>query len=549
MDYKVLYRKYRPLDFDNVVGQDYIVKTLKKAIINEKNSHAYIFTGPRGTGKTSVAKIFSKAINCEKNIDGNPCATCNSCINIDANADVIEIDAASNNGVDEIREIINNIHLTPSYSKYKVYIIDEVHMLSTSAFNALLLTLEEPPPYVIFILATTEIQSVPITVLSRCQRYDFKKIPTTILVERLKTVTKKEKIKITEEALEEIAYISDGALRDALSILDQLVDKDNKNITIEDVIEVFGTISTKSVKDLIKYLELGKAKEVVKHLNEVNDTGVNFKIYCSKLIEQLKEKAVKQKVNNENSILDYETIKKLIFELNDCLNNIKNNTNPYLLIELILMGYINEEITSEVTLPPSKEVLQPEQHTEEEKEIDKQKTLEMPVINPKKIKEEPEVKTENLNTPNEDFIKVRINNCFVGAKKEFLTELKELWKNLLIDLKNDNKHLFGVLVDSEIVAASNDYAIITVANESTAHLINEELENISKYIEDKYKKKYKFISINNDVWKSEKTQYASKIKKGFKYELLEEKKIKPVKEEKATELMAKNIFGAKLEIK
>ena len=235
-EFKVLYRKYRPKSFDEIVGQEYTVKMLKNAIIGNKISHAYLFTGPRGTGKTSTAKIFAKTINCENSTDGIPCGKCSSCLNINNNADIIEIDAASNNGVDEIREIINNVKVAPSFSKYKVYIIDEVHMLSQSAFNALLLTLEEPPKHIVFILATTNVESVPITILSRCQRYEFKKLSLEEIENHLNYVSKNEKIDITTDAIKEISYLSEGGLRDALSILNQL-STSNSSISLETVIE------------------------------------------------------------------------------------------------------------------------------------------------------------------------------------------------------------------------------------------------------------------------------------------------------------------------
>lgn len=232
MSYKVLYRKYRPDNFDNLVGQDNITRILKNSIINNKLSHAYIFSGPRGTGKTSSAKIFSKNINCLNPVKGNACNECINCKNYDSVNDIIEIDAASNNGVNEMREITNNVKLKPNLLKYKVYIIDEFHMLSPSAFNALLVTLEEPPSHVIFILATTNIESVPITILSRCQRFDFKKITINNIEKRLKEISEIEEIKIENPAITQIAKISDGGLRDSLSLLDQL-SKENGIITEE----------------------------------------------------------------------------------------------------------------------------------------------------------------------------------------------------------------------------------------------------------------------------------------------------------------------------
>ena len=283
MNYRVLYRKYRPIDFDSIVGQDYTKTLLKNCIISNKISHAYIFTGPRGTGKTSTAKIFARAINCQNPQNGNPCNKCENCLNFNNNPDIIELDAASNNGVDEIREIIDNVRLAPSVSKYKVYIIDEVHMLSTSAFNALLLTLEEPPSNVVFILATTDIQSVPITILSRCQRLDFKLIDHAKIIERLQYVCANENIKIDEDALDEIATISHGGLRDALSILDQLSSA-NMEIHLADVISVFGGISQEKINKFINIYESGNIKDVLDNIENFKNDGIEASVLIEKLI-------------------------------------------------------------------------------------------------------------------------------------------------------------------------------------------------------------------------------------------------------------------------
>ena len=222
MAYKVLYRKYRPQDFNSLYGQDNIKQLLIDSIINDKLSHAYLFSGPRGTGKTSTAKLFAKTINCEHPVNGIPCNNCNSCKNYEQSPDIIEIDAASNNGVDEIRDLRDNAKILPTYSKYKIYIIDEVHMLSQSAWNAFLKILEEPPKHIIFILATTEIQKIPITILSRCQRFSFQRISNDIIKENIMRISKEEDIKITDEAANYLSLMADGGMRDALSLLDQL---------------------------------------------------------------------------------------------------------------------------------------------------------------------------------------------------------------------------------------------------------------------------------------------------------------------------------------
>ena len=339
MDYKVLYRKYRPQDFDSVVGQEYTTKLLKNAINENKISHAYIFTGPRGTGKTSTAKIFAKAINCTNPKDGNPCNKCDLCTKMNENPDIVEIDAASNNGVDDIRELIENSRLTPSISKYKVYIIDEFHMLSTSAFNALLLTLEEPTKNVVFILATTDIQSVPITVLSRCQRFDFKPISNEIIKDRLKYVCKQEKIEISDDAINEIAYMSNGGLRDALSILDQ-VSSNDKKIEVDDIVENFGSVSNKNIEELIKYYSEKKVDKMLDKICEFKKKGVDYRILSNKLINLLKNELVNIRLNDNKFNLDFDDIYNLIFELSKTLSNTKNTVDPYIFIEIILLKYV-----------------------------------------------------------------------------------------------------------------------------------------------------------------------------------------------------------------
>ncbi len=276
MSYTALYRKFRPQEFEDVKGQEHIVTTLKNQIKADRIGHAYLFCGTRGTGKTTIAKILAKAVNCEEPIDGSPCGECTSCKNIEAGVsmNVIEIDAASNNGVDNIREIREEVAYSPTEGKYKVYIIDEVHMLSIGAFNALLKTLEEPPSYVIFILATTEAHKIPITILSRCQRYDFKRITIDTIASRLAELMEVEQVEVEEKAIRYIAKAGDGSMRDALSLLDQCIAFYlGQKLTYDHVLEVLGAVDTEVFSQMLRKIMKKDIPGVITLLQELMILG------------------------------------------------------------------------------------------------------------------------------------------------------------------------------------------------------------------------------------------------------------------------------------
>ncbi len=287
----VLYRKYRPTNFSEVVGQDHIIKTLKNAVASDRAAHAYLFTGPRGTGKTTVARILAKAVNCEKLKNGEPCNKCPACEGISHGSflDLIEIDAASHTGVDNIRELIEKIRFAPSAAKYKVYIIDEVHMLSRGAFNALLKTLEEPPAHAIFILATTEIHKVPATILSRCQRFDFKRLSVSEIVDKLTEIGKREKVKIDQKALELIALESGGGMRDAESLLGQVISLEDKEVTLEEARIILGTADLTATVKMVECLAEQKYKEGINFVSQINDDGCDLEQFAKSLVDYLRK--------------------------------------------------------------------------------------------------------------------------------------------------------------------------------------------------------------------------------------------------------------------
>ena len=312
MAYQALYRKWRPRTFDSVIGQEAITDTLKNAIKRGKVSHAFLFAGPRGTGKTSCAKIFAKALNCTNLQDGEPCNECEICKAILSGSltDVVEMDAASNNSVEDIRSIRDEVNFLPTLAKYRVYIIDEVHMLSTGAFNALLKTLEEPPAHVKFILATTEPQKLPATILSRCQRFDFKRISNDDIIKRLEIVCQKAQIDATKEALEIIAILSEGAMRDALSILERCVQEGNNKIDENKVKELVGippiTFVNKIVKNIIEY----DAPGALNSLDEVIKEGKDLQNLIWEIIKYVKDILI-YKTSKNLAIYNKEEIKQI----------------------------------------------------------------------------------------------------------------------------------------------------------------------------------------------------------------------------------------------
>ena len=310
MSYTALYRKFRPGEFEDVKGQDHISKTLQNQIKADRIGHAYLFCGTRGTGKTSVAKIFAKAVNCEHPVNGSPCGVCDSCkaISSGTSMNVIEIDAASNNGVDNIREIREEVAYRPTEGKYKVYIIDEVHMLSIGAFNALLKTLEEPPEYVIFILATTEAHKIPITILSRCQRYDFKRITIDTIAARLADLMQKENIEVEEKAIRYVAKAADGSMRDALSILDQCIAFYlGQKLTYDNVLEVLGAVDTEVFSRLLRELLERNVAKVMKSLDELVMQGRELSQLAADFTWYLRNLLLVKTSDNIEDVLDVST--------------------------------------------------------------------------------------------------------------------------------------------------------------------------------------------------------------------------------------------------
>ncbi len=368
MAYTALYRKFRPSNFEDVKGQDHIVRTLKNQVTQSRLGHAYLFCGTRGTGKTSIAKILAKAVNCEHPVNGSPCNECAMCKSISSNSsmNVIEIDAASNNGVDNIRQINDEVAYTPAEGKYKVYIIDEVHMLSIGAFNALLKTLEEPPSYVIFILATTEAHKIPITILSRCQRYDFRRITIDTISSRLLELLEKEEVKVDEKAIRYIAKAADGSMRDALSLLDQCIAfYMDSHITYENVLEILGAVDTEVFSELLDALVKEDVSQAIKILDKIIILGRDLSQFVSDFIWYLRNLILIKASDNVEDIIDAskervkaykEESKRVSFEglmryiriLSELSNDIKYAYDKRVLVEIALIKLLKPSMENNI---------------------------------------------------------------------------------------------------------------------------------------------------------------------------------------------------------
>ena len=535
MHYLALYRKYRPTNFSDVVGQDKVITVIKNEIINNRISHAYLFSGPRGTGKTSTAKIIAKLVNCTNPVNGECCDKCDNCLNFKNSSDIVEIDAASNNGVDEIRELRDKVNLVPTNSKYKIYIIDEVHMLTTQAFNALLKTLEEPPAHVIFILATTEPHKIPLTVASRCQKFQFSKISNDEIVHRLSDIIKEENIKLDNEILLEIARLSDGGLRDAINMLDQLLAYKSENITLMDVYNINSCVSYVDIYNFINNMMNNNAVEIVSFIEKVDNEGKNISKFIEELIVFLKDILLYKsaKINSEiedkntkikelSDVLSENNIYNMIYSYNDTLNNIKLSSNSIILFIVSTFKIINDNfISKNNTVDNNREKVNNITKNIEkvvENVVNEEKKVE--VVDKEKLKEDITSKMDSLN----ELINTRINNTFVYANKKNLLEIKDKWNgisNYLLDEKYGVN--CGILKEVNVVAAGNNNLILVSNFDSVVDKVNMKLTELESTLLSIFGNQYKIIAISNDRWNSEKEKYVLNIKKGNKYELIEEK--------------------------
>ena len=544
--YQALYRKYRPKSFDDVVDQKYIIETLKNSILNDKISHAYMFFGPRGIGKTTVAKIFARAVNCTNNSNGNPCEKCDSCI---ASAekecvDIIEIDAASNNGVDEIREIKSKVNLVPNSLKYKVYIIDEVHMLTAGAFNALLKTLEEPPKHVIFILATTDPQKVSSTIISRCQCFSFKRISDDCNVNRLREISDLEKIEIDDETLKQISIYSDGGLRDSLSTLDKLSSYKNGKITVEDFYEINDMVSKSDLEDFYKIIISTDIKQMILKLDKFYSSGKNIVEIMNQFLIFLKDKIVDYYLSGTN--IDVYRTEKLLVKLNENMFELKKASKPYIYVEILLLDYINSIGNSNKII--SREIISKDESLGNssisvngnsiaevngepdsvDKVNDEPNSIDDSINVDESVNEEKNVSIgSNAVESDLDYLhklmSVRVHNVLALASKvEKNADLAKI--NGLNDYVFDQKigYIVSEILNGTLRASSENGMIISYEYQSVVDQNLNNLESIMEVYSKITTTDKKIVFITDEEWENEKKRYIEFTKSGNKYKIEEE---------------------------
>ena len=555
-NYISLYRKYRPKTFSDVVGQKVTIEILKNSISNGKINHAYIFSGPRGTGKTSIAKIFAKAINCLHNSDGDLCGKCEVCMsNFENNIDIIEIDAASNNGVDEIREIRNSAKLLPVNLKYKVYIIDEVHMLSTSAFNALLKTLEEPPGHVVFILATTEFNKIPVTVISRCQRFDFKKIKKSEIIDRLKYILEKENKKINEDILPLIAKLSDGGLRDAINMLEQALLLDKEDITEDDLYNLIGEFKSDSINQFLHSMVNGDIKTTLCKLDEFYDEGKNLINLCNKLQLLVKDLLINNNTKNyfssdyskklaEFDFLDSEEVLKISDLLFNLSIDLKKGNNQKMVSEIyyieICLLFVSDKDNKNKVTSKKKNIDDNSIETDDIGDIDTENVNDVVISND-------EEKVDESNNVDAENKKIIINNAFYGANKEIKTKfLKDYSKIKDYMYKKEYTNIINLLEKTVPQVVSDNSIIFSLKNNFEVILFEKNVSEIQKLLKLIYEKVYDIVALSDKDWENEKNEYIKNIKNGVKYSYINKKEIKTGKKSTVLKNNLDNIFGEDL---
>lgn len=521
MSYQALYRKYRPQLLKDVVGQSHITKTIQNAFLEDKLSHAYLFVGPRGTGKTSVAKLIAKTINCEQPTeDGESCGCCETCKGIakDQIADVVELDAASNNGVDEVRDIREKVRFA-SQTRYKVYIIDEVHMLTTGAFNALLKTLEEPPSNVIFILATTEAHKVPVTIISRCQRFDFKRMTEPDLLKRMQYICEMEQYKASTDALMLIAKVAQGGMRDALSILDQAISYAAGRVTIQHVQEITGTASEELIQKAIIALIDANKVELIDLVEGVIEKGLSPERFCMDLTTYLRDLLLlKSGVDNLERIMDinsnkelasalsHEDLYQLISYCEEAIKNIKFAANPKIVLETMLIKSTNylesdQQDSSFKLLQEKLEML--------ERMLRSTGPSSFPASPKQPEVEKTDVINETLiNQMDEEEVATAWSVIKVATKEKKEMFIKSCWNAITDSLRAGHKRLFKLLHQDTSVMLCSESHVVLVSNQAhelikSRHLVEEATFSVTN-------KTFKIVILSHNQWNRIKNEFLEK---------------------------------------